>query len=45
MYLYLYLQIDPDIIGGMIVTVGERLVDMSVSSRMKTYSDILKQSL
>lgn len=36
---------DPSIIGGMIVSIGDRYVDMSTASKMKRYSDILKSSV
>lgn len=34
-------KVDPSIIGGMIVSVGDKYVDMSVSSKIKKYTDII----
>jgi F-type H+-transporting ATPase subunit O len=34
-----------DILGGMIVEVGDRYIDMSIASKVKVYSDIVKQTL
>ncbi|XP_015431995.1 PREDICTED: ATP synthase subunit O, mitochondrial [Dufourea novaeangliae] len=34
-------KVDPTIIGGMIVSVGDKYVDMSVASKIKKYSDII----
>ncbi|CAF0765361.1 unnamed protein product [Adineta steineri] len=33
--------VDPTIMGGMIVEVGDRYIDMSISSKIKAYTDIL----
>lgn len=34
-------KVDPSIIGGMIVSIGDRYVDMSVASKIKKYSEII----
>ncbi|KAF7268775.1 ATP synthase subunit O, mitochondrial [Rhynchophorus ferrugineus] len=34
-------KVDPSIIGGMVVSIGDRYVDMSVASKIKKYSDII----
>lgn len=39
--LLLTTKVDPSIIGGMIVSVGDRYVDMSVASKIKKYSEII----
>jgi F-type H+-transporting ATPase subunit O len=33
--------VDPSIMGGMIVEVGDRYIDMSIASKIKAYTDIL----
>jgi F-type H+-transporting ATPase subunit O len=33
--------VDPAIMGGMIVEVGDRYIDMSIASKIKAYTDIL----
>ena len=33
--------VDPAIMGGMVVEVGDRYIDMSIASKIKTYTDIL----
>lgn len=35
-------KVDPAIIGGMIVFIGDKYVDMSMASKMKKYTDIIK---
>ncbi|XP_055612684.1 ATP synthase subunit O, mitochondrial [Uranotaenia lowii] len=34
-------KVDPSLIGGMIVSIGDRYVDMSVASKIKKYTDII----
>jgi len=38
-------KVDPDIIGGMIVSIGDKYVDLSTASKIKKYSDILKSTV
>lgn len=33
--------VDPTIMGGMIVEIGDRYIDMSIASKIKTYTEIL----
>ena len=35
-------KVDPAIIGGMIVSIGDKYADMSIASKMKKYTDIIK---
>lgn len=35
-------KVDPSIIGGMIVSVGDKYVDMSIASKVKKYTDIIQ---
>lgn len=35
-------KVDPSIIGGLVVSIGDRYVDMSTASKVKKYSEILK---
>ncbi len=37
-------KVDPNIIGGMIVSVGDKYVDMSMASKLKKYEDIIKSA-
>lgn len=39
--LLLTVKIDPAIIGGMIVSIGDKYVDMSIASKIKKYTDII----
>nr|CAH7756510.1 unnamed protein product [Callosobruchus chinensis] len=38
-------KVDPSIIGGMIVSVGDRYVDMSVASKIKRYTEIISAAV
>ena len=37
-------KIDPAIVGGMIVSIGDKYVDMSIASKLKKYSEIIKSA-
>ncbi|XP_043485119.1 ATP synthase subunit O, mitochondrial [Leptopilina heterotoma] len=38
-------KVDPALIGGMVVSIDDRYVDMSVSSKIKKYSDLLTSAV
>lgn len=38
-------KVDPGIIGGMIVGVEDKHIDMSISRKIQMYTDILKQNI
>ncbi|XP_072755193.1 ATP synthase subunit O, mitochondrial [Anoplolepis gracilipes] len=35
-------KVDPSLIGGMVVSIGDKYVDMSVASKIKKYTDIIQ---
>jgi len=35
-------SVDPSIIGGMVVSIGDKFCDMSMSSKLKKYSELIK---
>jgi len=37
--------VDPTIMGGMIVEIGDRYIDMSIASKIKAYTDILTSNV
>lgn len=37
-------KVDPNIIGGMVVSIGDKFVDMSMSSKLKKYEEIIKSA-
>nr|CAI5819119.1 unnamed protein product [Callosobruchus analis]CAI5864817.1 unnamed protein product [Callosobruchus analis] len=43
--IHLTSKVDPSIIGGMIVSVGDRYVDMSVASKIKRYTEIISAAV
>ncbi|XP_065211001.1 ATP synthase subunit O, mitochondrial-like [Planococcus citri] len=43
--LILNYKVDPAILGGMIVSIGDKYVDMSTASKFKKYTEILKSSV
>lgn len=38
-------KVDPSIIGGLIVGVEDKHIDLSIARRIQMYTDILKQSI
>ncbi|GAB0099209.1 ATP synthase subunit O, mitochondrial [Sergentomyia squamirostris] len=36
-------KVDPTIMGGLIVSIGDKYVDMSIAQRVKKYTDIISQ--
>ncbi len=34
-------KVDPTIIGGMVVSIGDKYVDMSMASKLKKYSEMI----
>jgi len=38
-------KVDPSIIGGMIVSIGDKYVDMSIASRIKHYARSIEEAL
>jgi F-type H+-transporting ATPase subunit O len=34
--------VDPALIGGMVISLGDRFCDMSMATKLKKYSDLLK---
>ena len=37
-------SVNPNLIGGLVVSVGDRFVDMSMASKLKKYEDIIKSA-
>jgi F-type H+-transporting ATPase subunit O len=38
-------KVDPSLIGGMVVTIGDKYVDMSTATKIKTYTNLIKQAV
>ncbi|KAL5010343.1 hypothetical protein ScPMuIL_012648 [Solemya velum] len=43
--LELELKVDPTIIGGMVVNIGDKYVDMSMSSKIKNFTGVIKEAV
>lgn len=41
--LQLTTKVDPSIVGGLVVVIGDRYIDMSLSSKIERYTALLKQ--
>ncbi|XP_015380239.1 PREDICTED: ATP synthase subunit O, mitochondrial [Diuraphis noxia] len=41
----LELKVDPTLIGGMIVSIGDKYVDMSVATKIKKYTEIIQEAV
>jgi F-type H+-transporting ATPase subunit O len=38
-------KVDPSLIGGMVVTIGDKYVDMSMATKIKTYTNLIRQAV
>ena len=43
--LLLETRVDPSIIGGMQVNIGDKYIDMSMASKIKAYSSLIRETL
>jgi len=43
--LQLETKVNPALIGGMVVSLGDRYIDLSIASRLNAYSNIVKETL
>jgi F-type H+-transporting ATPase subunit O len=43
--LQLETKVDPSLIGGMVVTIGDKYVDMSMATKIKTYTNLIRQAV
>merc|ERR1719436_1807592 len=37
-------KVDPSIVGGMVVSIGDKYVDMSIASKLKKYSELIQSA-
>lgn len=37
-------KVDPSIIGGMVVSIGDKYADMSIATKLNKYSEIIKSA-
>ncbi|OQR79210.1 ATP synthase subunit O [Tropilaelaps mercedesae] len=38
-------KVDPSILGGMLVSIGDKYVDMSIASKIKLYTSLIKEAV
>jgi len=38
-------KVDPSLVGGMIVSIGDKYIDMSLASKLKNYTGVLQSAL
>lgn len=43
--LQLTANVDPTLIGGMVVSIGDKYVDMSVASKVKKYTELISAAV
>ena len=43
--LQLETKVDENLIGGMVVILGDRYIDLSISSKLKTFENVVKETL
>jgi F-type H+-transporting ATPase subunit O len=43
--LQLETKVDPGLIGGMVVTIGDKYIDMSMATKIKTYTNLIRQAV
>ena len=39
------MKVDPAILGGMLVSIGDKFVDMSIASKINKYTQVIKESI
>lgn len=37
-------SVDPTIIGGLVVSIGDKYVDMSIATKVKMYTDVISSA-
>lgn len=40
-----FMQVDPTIMGGMVVDIGDKHIDMSISARVKKIQQLVMQTV
>jgi len=43
--LQLETKVDPALVGGMVVTIGDKYVDMSMASKIKAFTNLIRQAV
>ncbi|XP_022081648.1 ATP synthase subunit O, mitochondrial-like [Acanthaster planci] len=43
--LQMNLQVDPSVLGGMVVEIGDKYVDMSTATQVKTMTNLIKEAI
>nr|ABO26647.1 ATP synthase, H+ transporting, mitochondrial F1 complex, o subunit [Haliotis discus discus] len=43
--IHLEVSVDPAVIGGMVVNIGDKYVDMSMATKIKTYTNLIKEAV
>ena len=38
-------QVDPSIMGGMVVNIGDKYIDMSTATKIRKYTDVIKAGI
>lgn len=38
-------KINPSLIGGMVISIGDKYIDMSMATKIKNYTNLIKQSI
>lgn len=44
-FLIYYFQVDPAIMGGIVVNIGDKFIDMSTATKVKKYANLLKEAV
>lgn len=39
------MNVDPSIIGGMLVSIGDKFVDMSIASKINKYTQVIQEAV
>lgn len=45
LFLSFHGKVDPSILGGMVITIGDKYVDMSTASKIKMYTNVIKEAI
>ena len=44
-FFFFFFQVDPTVIGGMVIEIGDKHIDMSMATKIKNITNALRESV